>query len=188
MEDEFFNAKVDYKLFNTHFKTPLIQDEYPYAPDENDINLLNTYEVWTPERIKKQMPDKKDVAYMGDNSDFLRNHMPIPFKQDRPNYDLFVEVCKIANGFSTVYKPDYSRKYSAFEAIKPEDQLGDKIIVHNEYTKRPDDADIQHELPTYSQHFGKLVNFTHERLEQFSKLLINLNALSIKEIFIFSII
>ena len=147
------------------------QEHYPFAPDEEDINLLNTFEVWTPDRIKKQMPDKKDVDYMGDNSDFLRNHMFIPFKQNRLSYDLFVEVVKNTNGYRTTYKPDYSRKYSAFEAIRPEDQLGDQLLFENEYNLRPDDADVQSNMPTYASDFGKLVNHTPERLELFSKFL-----------------
>lgn len=115
------------------------------------------------------MPDKKDLAYAGDNADFLRGSMPMPFKQDRLNYDFFIEVLKNTNGYKTTYKPDYSRKYSAFEAIRPEDQLGDQLLFENEYDLRPDDADVQSELPTYASHFGKLINFTPERLELFSK-------------------
>jgi len=168
-----FNSKPQYHIFNTHFKTPLTQDHYPFAPDEEDINLLNQYEVWTPERIKKQMPDKKDVDYVGDNADFLRNHLPVPLKQDRLNYDLYIEVMKNSNGYRTTYKPDYSRKYSAFEAINPEDQLGDKIAFENEYEERPDDADIQPDMPTYTNHFGNLLNMTPERIELFSMLFLN---------------
>jgi hypothetical protein len=116
------------------------------------------------------MPDKNDLDYAGDNSDFLRNAMSIPFKQNRLSYDTFVEVVKNTSGFKTTYKPDYSMKYNTFEAINPEDQVGDAIVVHNEYDNRPDDADVLPELPTYSKHFGKLVNFTPERYEKFSKL------------------
>lgn len=98
--------------------------------------------------------------------------MPIPFKQDRLNYDVYIEVLKNSQGYKTTYKPDYTRKYSAFEAIRPEDQLGDQLLFENEYDIRPDDADVQSELPTYADHFGKLVNFTPERLELFSKILL----------------
>lgn len=146
------------------------QDKYPFAPDEEDINRLNPFEVWTPDRIEKQLPDKKDVAYMGDNEDFLREIMPIPFKQDRLPYDFYAEVCKITNGFTTIYKPDNGRKYSAFEATRPEDQLGDQLLFENEYDSRPDDADIKADFPTYTKHFSKILNFSPEKQDRFSKL------------------
>jgi hypothetical protein len=115
------------------------------------------------------MPDKKDLDYVGDNVDMLRNHLPVPLKQDRLDYDTYSEVLKSSNGYRTTYKPDYTRKYSAFEAINPEDQLGDKIVFENEYGTRPDDADIQNELPTYTDHFKNMINMTPERIELFSK-------------------
>jgi len=111
--------------------------------------------------------------YVGDNMDFLRNHLPMPFKQNRLDYDFYSEVMKNSNGHKTTYKPDYTRKYSTFEAIKPEDQVGDSIIVENEYELKPHQADIEKELPTYTPHFGNLLNITEERIELFSMYLIN---------------
>lgn len=141
------------------------------------MNMLNNYEVFTPDRIKKQTPEKPDVEYVGDTYDFLRHHMNIPLKQNRLNYDLFVEVVKSTNGFKTTYKPDYTKKLLCFEARKPEDQLGDQIIFDNEYDTTPDQADIESNLPPYAQELKKLVNITEDRIKLFSIAIANNNLL-----------
>ena len=158
-------------IYNTHFKTPLTQDHYPYAPDEEDINTFPYPYKYTPDRIEKQTAEKTSNTYYGDNQDFLRFHINIPFKQDRPYYNLYSEVVKSSRGFNTTYKPDYTRKYSCFEALKPEEQLGDQIIFDNEYLTHPDLADIVPNLPPYTKHLSRLVNITPERMELFRKFL-----------------
>jgi hypothetical protein len=131
--------------------------------------MLNNYETWTPERIKKTVNEDEQLDYIGDNYDFLRNHLSIPLKPNRLDYDPYLEVAKISQGFRTTYKPDYTRKLDNWEAKRPEDDIGGGIVITNEYLDDPNKADMELSLPAYSDHMKNVLNLTDERLELFSK-------------------
>jgi len=164
-----WNTKKHGVITNPEIKIPLTFEHYPYAPDEFNINELNNFECWTPDRIKKTINENEDLDYVGDNEDFLREHLNIPLKPNRIDYDPYLEVCKISNGFSTTYKPDYTRKLDNWEAKTPEDEIADKVVFTNEYLEDPANADMELNLPPYIDQMKNVLNITNERLELFSK-------------------
>lgn len=109
------------------------------------------------------------MDYIGDNYDFLRYHLNIPLKQNRLDYDPYLEVCKLSSGFLTNYKPDYTRKLDNWEIKKPEDEIGDGVVIENEYLNNPNKADMDKNFPPYMDHMQNSLNITDERLELFSK-------------------
>ena len=143
-----------------------------YAPDEADIPMLNDYECWTPDRIKKTVNEKEELDYVGDNYDFLRHHMNVPLQQNRINYDTYLEVAKLSLGFRTTYKPDYTRKFDNWEAKRPEDDIAGSIVITNEYSDDPLNADIETSFPPYMDQMRNALNITPERSELFSKFIL----------------
>lgn len=170
LEDLKWNTKRDFFVTNPEIKTPLTHEHYPYAPDEADINMLENYECYTPERIQKTVNENENLDYVGDNADFLRQHMNVPLRQNRIDYDPYLEVCKISCGFKTTYKPDYTRKFDNWEAKRPEDDIAGETVIENEYLDDPYGADNEASLPPYLDHMSNRLNITKERLELFSKI------------------
>ena len=158
-------------ITNTEIKVPLTHDHYPYAPDELDIGNLNDYETWTPDRIKKTVNEDEKLDYVGDNYDYLRELIDVPLKQNRVDYDPYLEVAKISCGFRTTYKPDYTRKFDNWEAKRPEDEIADRVVINNEYLDDPKNADdVEFSFPPYIDQMKNQLNITDERLELFSNL------------------
>lgn len=148
----------------------MTSDHYPYAPDEADINLMEKYESWTPDRIKKTINENEKLDYVGDNYDFLRNYTNVPLKQNRIDYDPYLEVAKISCGFRTTYKPDYTVKLDNWEARKPENEIAGQVVINNEYIDNPQTADdVNHSFPPYVEFMRNRLNITEENIELFSK-------------------
>ena len=169
MSDLKWNTKRTPVITNPEIKVPLTHEHYPYAPDETDVAMLNDFEVWTPDRIKKTINENERMDYVGDNYDFLRNHLNVPLKQNRIDYDPFLEVCKLSCGFKTTYKPDYSRKFDNWESKRPEDEIADSVIIKNEYLDDPLHADdMENTLPPYMDQMKNVLNITPDRIELFS--------------------
>lgn len=155
---------------------PLTHEHYPYAPDEADINTLNDYECFTPDRIRKTVNENEKLDYVGDNEDFLREHLDVPLKTNRIDYDPYLEVAKISCGFKTTYKPDYTRKFDNWEALRPEDEIAGNVVINNEYMSDPMNADVDKSLPPYMDQMQNMLNITDERLDLFSKEYYNFNS------------
>lgn len=131
--------------------------------------MLNNYETWTPERVAKTVSENEELDYVGDNFDFLRNHLMMPLKQNRIDYDPYLEVAKLSMGFLTTYKPNYNRKWDNWETKRPEEDIAGAVFIKNEYLENPNKADLDENFPPYFDQMQNALNITDERLELFSK-------------------